>query len=206
MKNPAASGETGSDQRLQEDAFTSRSISPCTQLRAPVPGAGGWQQEKALSRRSLHTAPTERPLQPEKSSRRQTHVRRSYNRKPQVLWEGQRESGREQESVGRRVGGRRLLLDIRLSAVTRPRSPRPVSRAGRFGQRPVPPSPVSSLPASLALRVGFASHSAQTSRVLPQPPCPCEGANGPSSSVPFAEPGTNHPSARLFQFLSLRGY
>lgn len=73
------------------------------------------------------------------------------------------------------------------------------SRAGRFSQRPVPPLTRPSLPRPPgSLRVGLRLSLGSDLQVLPQPPCPCEGANGPSSSVPFAEPGTNHLSARLF--------
>lgn len=83
------------------------------------------------------------------------------------------------------------------------------SRAGRVSQRPVPPLTRPSLPRPPgSLRVGLRLSFGSDLRVLPQPPCPCEGANGPSSSVPpFAEPGTNHLSARLFPIpQSLRGH
>ena len=169
-------------------------LSPCTQLRAHMLWSWWSATREGSSQRSLGTTATERPLRLEKNLCSQTHIRCFYKRKPHCQG-----SGREQEGVaGRRVDAA-SSPDSRLL-------PRPGQ--GHLGseprwqgsQHPVPPVTRPSLPRPPgSLQVGLCLSLGSDLRVLPQPPRPCEGANGPSSSVPpFAEPGTDHLSAWRF--------
>lgn len=76
-------------------------------------------------------------------------------------------------------------------------------RAGRVSQRPVPALTRPSLPRPPgSLRVGLRPSLGSDLRVPPQPPHPCEGANGPSSSVPHLQSrGLTICPHGCFQFL-----
>lgn len=196
VKNPAASGETGSDPRPRKmPRHGHKPVHPALGPRALE--LSGWQQEKALHREACTPQPRAASATREKLTQADTRKGALITGSP-VARRPAREWPRAGGCVDSRWADAASSLDIRLPSQTQAKVTSAQSRAGRFSQRPVPPHPsLTASPAWLPCGWAFASHSAQTSGSCPSHPVPAR-ANGPSSSVPFAEPGTNHLSARLF--------
>lgn len=182
VKNPAASGRRGYSHD-QEDA-SRHGHKPVHPAYGPSSqhGAGGWQQERLFTEKPAHRTHGAASAA-EKSSRRQTHVRRSYNRKPP---QEASERVAEQESVDGRWAGRASSLDIRLSS--RPGQGH-LAQNGPAGlvRRPVPPLTRPSLPRPRWLLAGGPS---PLTRLRPPGPAPTTVLTGrrkwsPLPSVPF---------------------